>query len=95
MKYGLSNEIYNLIKELITSFDKYKFLLFGSRAKGIYKKNSDIDIAIFENVNKEDEYKIRDEFDKLNIIYKIDLVFINDNIKKELLDEIKKEGVEF
>ena len=52
-----------------------------------------IDIAIFENVSKEDEYKIRNEFDLLDIVYKIDLVFINKKTKPEFLSEINKEGV--
>ena len=51
-------------------------------------------IAIFENVPKEDEYKIRDEFDKINIIYSIDLVFVDEKIKKELLNSILKDGVD-
>ena len=95
MKFGLSDEIYSLIKKIIENYKNYKFKLFESRAKNTYKNNSDIDIAIFENLSKEEEYKIRDDFDKLNIAYKIDLVFINDDTKKELLEEIQKEGVEF
>ena len=91
MKFGLNKEIYNLIKHN----SKYKFKIFGSRARGDYRSNSDIDIAIFKNVTKQDEYKIRNEIDKLDIIYKIDLVFIKDNTKKELLESIKQEGVDF
>ena len=41
------------------------------------------------------EYKIRNEIDELDIIYKVDLVFINNNTKKELLESIKAEGVDF
>ena len=93
MKYGLNEETYNSIKEIVKKNAKYKFKIFGSRAKGTYKSNSDIDIAIFENVTQEDKFKIKNEIDELNIIYKIDLVFIEENIKKELLESIK-EGVE-
>ena len=95
MRYGLNEETYNLIKEVIERNSKYKFKIFGSRAKGTYKSNSDIDIAIFENVTQEDKFKIKNEMDELNIIYKIDLLFIEENIKKELLESIKREGVEF
>lgn len=94
MKYGLNEETYNSIKEIAKKNSKYKFKIFGSRAKGTYKSNSDIDIAIFENVTQEDKFKIKNEIDELNIIYKIDLVFIEENIKKELLESIKREGVE-
>lgn len=95
MKYGLNEETYKLIKKVIEKNSQYIFKIFGSRAKGTYKNNSDIDIAIFENVTQEDKFKIKNEIDELNIIYKIDLVFIEENIKKELLESIKREGVEF
>lgn len=94
MKFGLSEEIYNKIEKIVKENKKYKFKIFGSRAKNTYKNTSDIDIAIFENVSKEDEYKIKNQFDLLNIIYKIDLVFIDKNTKKEFLEEILKEGIE-
>ncbi len=94
MRFGLSEEIYIKIEEIVKNNKKYKFKIFGSRAKNTYKNTSDIDIAIFENVSKEDEYKIRNEFDLLNIIYKIDLVFVDKSTKKEFLKEIQKEGIE-
>ena len=94
MDFGLPKEVLEQIKEVVNKNEKYKFKIFGSRAKNTYKKTSDIDIAVFENVDREDEYKIRNEFDLLDIIYKIDLVFINEHIKPKFLDEINKEGVE-
>ena len=94
MDFGLPKEVLEQIKEVVNKNEKYKFKIFGSRAKNTYKKTSDIDIAVFENVDKEDEYKIRNEFDLLDIIYKIDLVFVNEHIKPKFLDEINKEGVE-
>lgn len=94
MKFGLKDEIYKKIVKIAEDNNKYKFKIFGSRARGDYKENSDIDIAIFENLNKEDEYKIRNEIDLLDIIYKIDLVFIDKKTKSELVKEIRKEGVD-
>ena len=94
MNFGLSKETLNQIREIVKENPKYKFKIFGSRVKNTYKRTSDIDIAVFENVSKEDEYKIRNSFDLLNIVYKIDLVFINPDTKLEFLNEIKKEGVE-
>lgn len=95
MKFGLEDDIYIQIKEIVNRNKKYCFKLFGSRARGDYREISDIDIAIFENASKEDQYKIRDDFDQLNIIYKVDLVFIDSTIKKELLHSIKRDGVDF
>ena len=94
MKFGLKDEIYKKIVKIAEDNNKYKFKIFGSRARGDYRENSDIDIAVFENVNKEDEYKIRNEIDLLEIIYKVDLVFIDKKTKEELVKEIRKEGVD-
>ena len=43
----------------------------------------------------EEQYKIMNEIDLLDIIYKIDLVFIDDKTRPELLESIKRDGVEF
>ena len=59
MNFGLSKETLNQIRKIVEENPKYKFKIFGSRVKNTYKRNSDIDIAVFENVSKEDEYKIR------------------------------------
>ncbi len=93
MKFGLSEEIIKNIEKIVNKYP-YTFKIFGSRARENYKNNSDIDIAIFENISSEDEYKIRNDFDLLDIAYTIDLVFINEFTKKELLDSILKEGVD-
>ena len=95
MRYGLSEETYNKIMEVIKNNEKYKFILFGSRARGDYKKTSDIDIAIKENVPREEQYKIMNEIDLLDIIYKIDLVFIDEKTNPELLKSIRRDGVEY
>lgn len=94
MRFGLNNDVYEKIINIVRKNSKYNFKIFGSRSRGNYRENSDIDIAIFENVTKEDEYKIKNEFDLLDIIYKIDLVFIDKKTKPELLKEIKKDGVD-
>lgn len=94
MKFGLKDEVYKKIVKVAKDNSKYNFKIFGSRARGDYRDNSDIDIAVFENIDKKDEYKIKNEIDLLDIIYKIDLVFVDDNTKQELLKEIKKDGVD-
>lgn len=90
--FGLSNEIYSKIIEVIKKHN-YNFFIFGSRARGDYKKNSDIDIAIEGTINEKDEMSIRNDFDMLQIPYTIDLVFIYKTEKEELLKSIKKEGI--
>lgn len=89
--FGLSKEIYEKIINIVKKYE-YKFILFGSRARGDYKINSDIDIAI-EHVKEDDVYRIQNDFDLLDIPYTFDLVFIKENTSKDLLESIKNEGV--
>lgn len=95
MKYGLSEEICIMIENIIKKYKKYTFKIFGSRARGDYKYSSDIDIAVEGTINKDDEFKILNEFDLLQIPYTVDVVFVNNINKEELINSINKEGVEF
>ncbi len=90
--FGLSNEIYSKIIEIIRKYN-YEFYIFGSRAKNSYRENSDIDIAIYGAPTELDEMNIRNDFDILDIPYTVDIVFINKISKQELLKAIEKEGV--
>lgn len=91
--FGLSNKIYEQIINVIKQYN-YKFMLFGSRARGDYKENSDIDIAVLGKTNERDEYLIRNSFDLLDIPYTIDIIFVDKGIRKQLEASIRKEGVE-
>ena len=92
--FGLSQNVYEQIIKIVKNNNGYKFKIFGSRARGNYKNNSDIDLAVFENVEKHDKFKISNEIDLLDIAYTIDLVFVDKDTSQELLNSIEKEGVE-
>lgn len=92
--YGIREEIYEKITNISKKYKNYIFLLFGSRARGNYKKNSDIDIAICGNVSNVDEANIKNEFDMIDMEYMVDLVFIKNVKNEEFLRNIKSEGVE-
>ena len=94
-KFGLSEYTYKQIKEIIDKYKQYEFRLFGSRARGNYKKTSDIDLAVFGEIDDRTRYKILDEFDCLNIIYDIDVVFVDSTLRKKMLQSILKEAMEF
>ena len=95
MKHGLLDKTYMKIKKVIENNPKCKIVLFGSRARGDYKETSDIDLAVLNKITREEQYKIMNEIDLLDIIYKVDIVFVDNNTKQELVDSIKREGVEF
>ena len=93
MEFGLSKEILKKIRDIAKKYEN-KFYIFGSRARGDYKKSSDIDIAIIGKTNKEEKFKIKNELDELEIPYMIDIVFIQDIQSEALKNNIYNEGVE-
>ena len=56
-------------------------------------KVQDIDIAILGDVSYEDEVKIRNEFDEIDMEYMVDIVFIKEINNQELIQNIEREGV--
>ena len=90
--YGIEENIY---KNLISYFNNNKYIkkvvLFGSRAKGNYKYNSDIDLGIL--CDKKYKGTIAEELDELVGIYSIDLVFL-DSMNNEIKLQIEKYGIE-
>lgn len=93
MNFGIREKIFKQICEVVEKY-KYRFVIFGSRARGDYRPNSDIDIAILDDVPNEEKYRIRDDFDKIDMEYMMDIVFINEISKKELIENILKEGID-
>lgn len=90
--YGIENRVYeNLIFYFKNKSYIEKVVLFGSRAKGNYNYNSDIDIAIL----CDRKYKgiIANDLDEIVGIYSLDIIFL-DNMNVEIESQIKKYGIE-
>ena len=50
--FGLSEKTIEIIKKLLSNYPQIKEVkIFGSRAKGNYKPSSDIDLALFGNID--------------------------------------------
>lgn len=96
MKFGIDNETLDIIKKILAKNRKIeKRVIFGSRATGKYKKNSDIDICLYGNISFREISSLKGEFNESDCIYKVDLVSYNrlENIKfKKNIDE---EGMKF
>ncbi len=97
MKFGLDEKV---VKDIISILKKYSEVesacIFGSRARGDYKKQSDIDIALFgKNLTNTINTKIYYEIDDLYLPYKIDLINFNSlGEEDKIKDSILEEGVE-
>lgn len=85
-------------KALIEIFKKYKsvekVLLFGSRARGNFKKTSDIDLAVFsKDISSKDFNLLIDEINQINTAHSFDVVHYEKTYKEALKNSIKRDGV--
>lgn len=83
-----------LIALLKALYPNIKIILFGSRARGDFKDNSDIDIAldIGRKISVLELAQIQNIIDALNIPQKVDLADLH-RIPLELKENIMKEGI--
>ncbi|MGM0509377.1 MAG: nucleotidyltransferase domain-containing protein, partial [Fusobacteriota bacterium] len=74
MRYGLKKETLKKITSIFSGEEKVqKVILYGSRAKGNYRKGSDIDITLIgENINLEDLNRLSIKLDDLLLPYTFD-----------------------
>ena len=83
------------VEKIVNELEKQdvrKILLFGSRARGDYVKNSDIDLAIDGDFTPRQKRKIKEMVDELSGLYSVDTVFF-DEISPEFRKKIESEGV--
>ena len=93
--FGLREGIIDEIVNVISKYEEIdKAVVFGSRARGDYKKTSDIDLGIFSsNISSTKLNLLRDNIDTLDIIYKVDVVHFESLNKEGIIKNIKSEGV--
>ena len=93
--YGLSDKEFD---EMTAIFSKCKNLekviLYGSRAKGNYKKFSDVDITL-EGVNLTlaDLFQIQDLLYESDLPYMYDVSIFSEITNPDLIDHIKRRGI--
>jgi len=90
--YGINEKIY---KRLINYFEYNrnieKVILFGSRAKGVEKINSDIDLCV-DYIGK-GKGTVVDEINDIIGVYSCDIVFLN-SLNEEIEKQIARDGIE-
>lgn len=87
-----------LKSELEVIFKKYveieKVLLFGSRARGNNRYNSDVDLCIFgKNITNLILAKISMDVNELDTCLSFDILLMNELSKDGLINNILKEGI--
>ncbi len=86
--YGLETQEWETIKEVLQEADTAKAILFGSRAKGNYRRGSDVDLAIIGN-EREVAYRLNEE---TNLPYFFDVIHLQKISNKALLEHIERVG---
>jgi predicted nucleotidyltransferase len=95
--FGLSS---NNIAKINSVFNQYsdinEVLIFGSRAKGNYRDNSDIDLVIKgKNINLSTLQEIENKLEELYIPNSIDLIVYDNINNSDLLNHINRIGKQF
>ncbi len=89
MKFGLKNHIISLIHGVFSKYPAVKSVyIYGSRAKGSFKKTSDIDLILIVDTKQTISMgSLSADLDDLPIIYEIDLTdeatLVEGNFKEE------------
>lgn len=93
MMFGLKDEIIEGIRNVFIRYPEVKrVVIFGSRARGDYKYNSDIDLAVYCEGNIPSELWL--DLDEASGIYKIDVVDMTSLSNEKLRQQIEEQGVE-
>lgn len=97
MLYGLSEEtVQNLINIFKTFPQINKVILYGSRAKGNYRKGSDIDFTLDgAGLTSKLLYRVDDKIDELYLPYKVDLSVLGNIDNEDLIEHINRVGKVF
>ena len=97
MKYGLNSATVDRIRSVLARFSEVdKAILYGSRAKGIHRRGSDIDLALFgRDLDANVLSRISSGLDDLLLPYKIDLSILANISNSNLLGHIERVGVVF
>lgn len=96
MSLELDTHIIEKIRSVMQGYTDIKHLvLFGSRAKGLAKNGSDIDLAIMgSEIGFRELCKLGAKLDELDLPYKIDIINYDSITNQALKEHIDRVGIE-
>ena len=96
MLYGLNDEERKMLNDLFSKHHKLDaVILYGSRAKGNFRPNSDVDICLVgTQLTKSDMNAIDNEIDDLLLPYFFDISIFHHITNTDLLDHIHRVGIQ-
>jgi len=98
LRFGLKETTIQKICDVLARYPQVKkAMLYGSRAKGNFKKSSDIDLTLYgdEDLTLNIMYSIMGDLDNLLLPYTIDLSIFRDIKDEEVIAHIERVGVPF
>ena len=87
---GIKPKVIREIRAIAEQYGIRKVLLFGSRARGDFKRTSDIDIAV---TGGDFERFALDVNEETSTLLEYDIVNLDREMQDELRESIEKEGV--
>lgn len=91
---GLSAYELDLIRSVLARFPHVtRAVVFGSRAKGTYKVNSDVDIAVDGDISPLEAESLRGDLEELPIANRFDVVSLPHVTNDALREHIERVGV--
>lgn len=92
--FGLSDKVINQMQIILARYEEINVVkIYGSRAKGNYKNQSDIDLVILDkNISRFTVGKILLDFDDSNLPYMIDLQCYDTIRNQKLRENIDRVG---
>lgn len=96
-QYGLPCSAVEQLRDVFSQYPDIKtVILYGSRAKGNYRPNSDIDLTIEgEQLDLSILLAIENQIDDLLLPWTVDLSLIHDIENASLIEHIERVGVPF
>ena len=86
---GIRKEVIEEIRNFARKYQVKKVILFGSRARGDYKRTSDIDIAVSGGDFAKFALDVEEE---TSTLLEIDIVNLDREMQDELREAIEREG---
>lgn len=85
-------QLYHQLAALARQYGAQRLVLFGSRARGDNRYNSDIDLAVY-GMPQENQGSFWMDCEDLPTLLKFDIVHIHEGMNPAFLQNIEKDGV--
>jgi predicted nucleotidyltransferase len=97
MKFGLKEKVIEQINSVFAKFPQVEeVVIYGSRAKGNYKKGSDIDLSLKgTDIDLSLMHTIELEIDDLLLPYTFDISIYDQISNQDVIAHIERVGIEF